>query len=96
MDTKTASNAEPCIEDAILSLCCDRPIQRFSDLAQALPQHSWRALFAALNRLAQQRRIELVSHPWDHEIIFTSASTAKGRPRVQTWASRDSPWSAAR
>jgi hypothetical protein len=56
MDTKTASNAERCIEDAILELCCNRPIKRFSALAQALPQHSWRALFAALNRLAHQRR----------------------------------------
>jgi hypothetical protein len=93
MATKTASNAERCIEDAILELCCNRPIQRFSALAQALPQHSWRALFAALNRLAHQRRIELVSQPSDHEIIFRSA---QARPRVQKRASRDSPSSAAR
>jgi hypothetical protein len=96
MDTKTASNADPCIEEAILALCCNRPIQRFSELAQALPQHSWRVLFAALNRLAHQRRIELVSHPWDHEIIFTSASAAQARTRMQTRASGDSPWSAGR
>ena len=96
MDTKTASNADPCIEEAILALCCNRRIQRFSDLAQALPQHSWRALFAALNRLAHQRNIELVSHPWDYEIVFTSASAAQARSRVQTRASGDLPWSAGR
>jgi hypothetical protein len=96
MATKPASNVEPCIEDAILTLCCNRPIQRFSDLAQALPQHSWRALFAALNRLAHQSRIELVWHPGDCEIILTAAATAQAKSGEQTRASEGSPWGAAR
>jgi hypothetical protein len=73
MDTrKSSSNAEPLIDEAILALCRKRPIQMFSDISQALPQHSWRTLFIALNRLAHQRRIELVPHRWDYEVISES------------------------
>ena len=80
MDTrKSSSNAEPHIDDAILALCRKRPIQMFSDISQALPQHSWRTLFIALNRLAQQRRIELVPHRWDYEVISDSMYSGHDR-----------------
>ena len=81
MDLNRAeTTARAPIDDAILTLCYNRPIQMFSDLAQALPHYNWRQLFIVLHRLASQRRIELVRHPWDYEIISESVYSAYGKP----------------
>jgi hypothetical protein len=85
MDTrKSFSTAEPLIDEAILALCRKRPIQMFSDISQALPQHSWRTLFIALNRLAHERRIELVPHRWDYEVISESLYSGRDRHHAAT------------
>lgn len=68
------------IEDDILGLLKDRPIQMFSDIARALPHYSWHALFTALHQLVSQHRIELVRHRWDYEIISESVYSSNRKP----------------
>ena len=43
-----------------------------SDLAQALPDHTWPKLFGAIGRSSQQHHAELGARQWDGEVNFLS------------------------
>jgi len=76
------SRIEGVVDEAILSLRNSRRFVMFSDLADALPHHSWRLLFESLNRLARQRRVELVPHRRDYEVIFSPTIPTQTGPSV--------------
>lgn len=48
----------------------------FLDIARRLPDCTWQMLFDALMRLHKQRRIELVAHQWDYEVLFLADGPA--------------------
>ena len=73
------SQDELTIDRGILALREAHPRIMFSDLAHALPTHSWHALFSALGRLSRQACVELVVHQWDYEVVFLPL-TASVRP----------------
>ena len=74
------SRIDGVVDEAILELRKNRRFLMFSDLANALPHHSWRSLFESLNRLARQRRVELVPHRRDYEVIFSPTIPAQTGP----------------
>lgn len=74
-----SSQDELAIDQGILALREAHPRMMFSDLARALPSHSWHALFSALGRLSRQACVDLVVHQWDYEVVFLPL-TASVRP----------------
>jgi len=44
--------------------------QHHHPLADAVPEHRWRELFGALNRLRKRRQIDLSALPWDYEVVL--------------------------
>lgn len=58
------------IEHQILTILGACPKLTFTSLADAVPEHRWRELFGALNRLRKRRQIELSALPWDYEVVL--------------------------
>jgi hypothetical protein len=58
------------IESQILAILCEHPKLTFTSLADAVPEHRWRELFGALNRLRERRQIDLSALPWDYEVVL--------------------------
>ncbi|WP_447859316.1 hypothetical protein [Nitrospira calida] len=63
---------EPCagLADRISALLHQHRRLMFLDIARKLPDCTWKMLFDALMRLREQRRIELVTHQWDYEVLY--------------------------
>ena len=58
------------IEHQILTILSVYQKLTFTSLADAVPEHRWRELFGALNRLRERRQIELCALPWDYEVVL--------------------------
>ncbi len=70
MDGDRRLTAESAIVDDILHAGHHRPRMMFSDLANALPQHTWHNLFSALGHLSRTGFVALFPHRWDYEVVF--------------------------
>jgi hypothetical protein len=70
MPTFEQSGNEEGIERQILAILWEHPKLTFTSLADAVPEHRWRELFGALNRLRERRQIELCALPWDYEVML--------------------------
>ena len=75
MRSRSVSTRSQTIDEDILAL--RRPRIMFSELADALPSHTWHTLFCALGRLSRQQCVELIAHRWDYEVVFL-ANAAQG------------------
>jgi len=60
------------IEKQILDLLRANRRLMFSQIADALPEYTWRILLKALNRLRERRQVALLAYPWDYEIRLTT------------------------
>ncbi|BCA56163.1 hypothetical protein W02_33030 [Nitrospira sp. KM1] len=66
----TAQSVSHTLEKRILTLGRQRPRMMFTDLALEMHDCTWHRLFAALNRLQQDRAVELIACRTDYEIRF--------------------------
>lgn len=64
------------LADRILALLHRRRRVMFLDIARRFPDCTWQMLLDALMRLQKQKRIELVAHQWDYEVLFLSGDPA--------------------
>jgi hypothetical protein len=58
------------IETRILAILRQRPKLTFTSLAEAVPEHRWRELFRALNRLHQRHQVDMSALPFDYEVVL--------------------------
>lgn len=58
------------IERQILAILSEHPKLTFTSLAEAVPEHRWRELFGALNRLRKRQQVELLALPWDYQVVL--------------------------
>jgi hypothetical protein len=58
------------IETQILAILRQRPKLTFISLAEAVPEHRWRELLGALNRLHQRHQIDMSALPLDYEAVL--------------------------
>jgi hypothetical protein len=58
------------IETRILAILRQRPKLTFTSLAEAVPEHRWRELFGALNRLHQRHQVDMSALPFDYEVVL--------------------------
>src|SRR5688500_7466568 len=60
------------IESQILAILSEHPKLTFTALAEAVPEHRWRELLGALNRLRQRYQIDMSALPLDYEVVLGS------------------------
>lgn len=77
MATRNRPNLNEEIEHQILTILGVRPKLTFTSLADAVPEHRWRELFGALNRLRERRQIELSALPWDYEVVLRKPTACR-------------------
>jgi len=70
MATFDESGVDEEIESQILAILGHHQKLTFTSLADAVPEHRWRELFGALNRLRKRRQIDLSALPWDYEVVL--------------------------
>lgn len=70
MATFDPSMVDEEIESQILAILCEHPKLTFTSLADAVPEHRWRELLGALNRLRKRQQIELSALQWDYEVVL--------------------------
>jgi len=70
MPTFDQPGNEEGIESQILAVLGEHQKLTFTSLADAVPEHRWRELLGALNRLRERRQIELCALPWDYEVVL--------------------------
>ncbi len=68
MSDEPAINGE--IESQILAILSQSPKLTFTSLAEAVPEHRWRELFGALNRLCQRHQVDMSALPLDYEVVL--------------------------
>lgn len=73
MSNEPVFNGE--IDSQILAILCERPKLTFTSLAEAVPEHRWRELLGALNRLRKRRQIDLSALPLDYEVVLRNPAT---------------------
>jgi hypothetical protein len=67
------------IESQILAILSQYPRLTFTSLAEAVPEHRWRELFGALNRLRQRHQVDMSALPWDYEVVLRKATYQRKR-----------------
>ena len=78
MDHRSSSSQDDItVDEGILALRDAHQRIMFSDLAHALPSHTWHALFSALGRLSRQEYLELIVHQWDYEVVFLPLTSSR-------------------
>ncbi len=70
MDRQATSPGDDVVDSQILVLLERHRRLTFLTLADALPLYSWQSLFAALNRLRGQDRVELLPLAADYEVVW--------------------------
>lgn len=70
MDTQVVSPGDGVIDDQIRELLQRDRRVTFLTLADCLPVYTWRALFAALNRLRGQHQVDLLPLAMDYEVVW--------------------------
>jgi hypothetical protein len=75
MSDEPALNRE--IERQILAILYVHPKLTFTSLAEAVPEHRWRELFGALNRLRKRHQVDLSALPLDYEVVLRKPATCR-------------------
>ena len=74
MSDKPVINGD--IESQILAILCEHPKLTFTSLAEAVPEHRWRELFGALNRLRKRHEVDMSALPLDYEVVLRKPATS--------------------
>jgi hypothetical protein len=70
MNSPHATLPDSAIEERVFALLLSRRRIMFSALAEVLPEYTWHTLLTSLNRLREQRLVELFANQWDYEIVL--------------------------
>jgi hypothetical protein len=58
------------IESQIVAILCEHRKLTFTSLAEAIPEHRWRELLGALNRLHKRGQVDMSALPVDYEVVL--------------------------
>ena len=73
MSDEPVLNAD--IERQILAILGKHRKLTFTSLAEAVPEHRWRELLGALNRLRKRQQIDMSALPLDYEVVLRKPAT---------------------